>query len=529
MREPIAIVDLFSGPGGLGEGFSACVGADRRPRYRIHVSIEKERSAHRTLLLRAFLRRFPDGFPPEYHACLNGDIPMPDWAALYPTQWSEAEDEARCLELGKPETDIFLKGRIREIRDAHEGMTVLIGGPPCQAYSIAGRSRNVGKKGYDPTTDHKNFLYEQYVKVVGMLRPAAFVMENVKGMLSSSVGGKQIFKQVMSDLQGAAGPDSYRLVALCRSRGLDLGEEPRPADFLVRAEEHGVPQTRHRVIIVGLRSDIARGVPSEFMPRLSPQSAPATVQDMIGDLVGLRSALSSGDSDAAWEAAVAGACNDVDKGTVHLAAAARRSVLAELNSVRRSLTAGTSLQRSGTTGCPVSSACQGSLRDWIVDPALKRLPNHETRSHMQADLGRYLFAAIIGKIRGESPRAEDFPAILAPNHVNWDSGKFRDRFRVQIAGKPSTTVTSHIAKDGHYFIHPDPQQCRSLTVREVARLQTFPDNYLFMGNRTEQYTQVGNAVPPFLAHQIAESLWRVFEYLGRSKDQQCEPEIADVA
>lgn len=132
-----------------------------------------------------------------------------------------------------------------------------------------------------------------------MLRPAAFVMENVKGMLSSSVGGKQIFKQVMSDLQGAAGPDSYRLVALCRSRELDLGEEPKPADFLVRAEAHGVPQTPHRVIIVGLRSDIARGVPSEFMPRLSPQSAPATVQDMIGDLVGLRSALSSGDSDAA--------------------------------------------------------------------------------------------------------------------------------------------------------------------------------------------------------------------------------------
>lgn len=96
MREPIAVVDLFSGPGGLGEGFSACVGADRRPRCRIHVSIEKERSAHRTLLLRAFLRRFPGGFPPEYHACLNGDIPMPDWAALYPTEWSEAEDEARC-------------------------------------------------------------------------------------------------------------------------------------------------------------------------------------------------------------------------------------------------------------------------------------------------------------------------------------------------------------------------------------------------------------------------------------------------
>lgn len=454
---------------------------------------------------------------------------MPDWAALYPSEWSAAEDEARCLELGEPETDAFLDARIREIRDAHDGMTVLIGGPPCQAYSLVGRSRNAGKKGYDPATDHKNFLYEQYVKVVGMLRPAAFVMENVKGMLSSSVGGKQIFKQVMRDLQDAAGPGSYRLVALCRSRGLDPAEERKPADFLVRAEEYGVPQTRHRVIIVGLRSDIARAVPAEFMPHLSPHSPQATVHDMIGNLGGLRSALSKGDSAAAWEAAVAKACNDVDQGTANFPVAERRKILAELNAVRSLVSAGTGLQRNGTSGCAVSPTCHGSLREWILDPALKRLPNHETRSHMEADLGRYLFASVIGKIVGESPRAEDFPPILAPNHVNWDSGKFRDRFRVQISGKPSTTITSHIAKDGHYFIHPDPKQCRSLTVREAARLQTFPDNYLFMGTRTQQYTQVGNAVPPFLAYQIAESLWQMFESIQSDRSRELEREIASIA
>jgi DNA (cytosine-5)-methyltransferase 1 len=122
---------------------------------------------------------------------------------------------------------------------------------------------------------------------------------------------------------------------------------------------------------------------------------------------------------------------------------------------------------------------------------------------MVSDLGRYLFAAVFGDVRGYSPKAGDFPPALSPDHRNWHSGVFNDRFRVQLFDEASTTVTSHISKDGHYFIHPDPVQCRSLTVREAARLQTFPDDYLFLGNRTQQYVQVGNAVPPFLARQIA--------------------------
>jgi len=144
------------------------------------------------------------------------------------------------------------------------------------------------------------------------------------------------------------------------------------------------------------------------------------------------------------------------------------------------------------------------LREWFQDPRLGGyITNHSTRSHIISDLSRYWFAAVFRDSMDRSPKAPDFPKQLWPKHANFASGKFADRFRVQGWDEPATTVTSHISKDGHYFIHPDPYQIRSLTVREAARIQTFPDNYHFVGNRTQQYVQVGNAVPPLLARQLA--------------------------
>lgn len=510
MSDPIAIVDLFSGPGGLGEGFSAFRGSDGQRRYKISLSVEKEASAHRTLRMRAFLRHF-EVFPAEYYAWLNGKSDEPDWKELFPLAWANAEDEARCLELGSEECTRFLQDRIETIRAQHGGRTLLIGGPPCQAYSLVGRARNSGISGYQPELDHRNFLYDEYVKVLEALEPAAFVMENVKGMLSAAVKGNAIFGQVMKDLRNAGGKNNYQLFAL-GTGGSGSGNEPLPQDFVVRAEEHGVPQARHRVIIVGLRQDVVDGLPRRLRPRLARRETPVSVAMALSDMPRMRSGLSKSDSGEAWETVIKDAAKLVEEAVEDLRPEERAAVRAELALLEADYKSIVSRGEGVQGGVAFPADCPDDLRSWLQDKRLERLPQNDTRGHMPSDLGRYLFAACYGRALGVSPKASVFPAALAPNHRNWSTGKFNDRFRVQLADKPSTTITSHIAKDGHYFIHPDPAQCRSLTVREAARLQTFPDNYLFLGNRTQQYVQVGNAVPPFLALQIAEALFPIFSF-----------------
>lgn len=194
-----------------------------------------------------------------------------------------------------------------------------------------------------------------------------------------------------------------------------------------------------------------------------------------------------------------------------------RRMEAARNAIRRQSDPGVGGDRIlvGSGNVPLPSAHPR----WYRDRPLSLLANHESRAHMPTDLVRYLFVGVFGEVTGGSPRLHDFPTCLLPEHKNVDplkpaSAIFQDRFRVQVADVHSMTVTSHIAKDGHAFIHFDPSQCRSLTVREAARLQTFPDSYVFLGNRTSQYTQVGNAVPPYLAHQIAEIVGGVLSRAG---------------
>jgi DNA (cytosine-5)-methyltransferase 1 len=520
-----AVVDLFAGPGGLAEGFSSVRGPHGERPFHIRLSVEKEKTAHSTLLLRAFLRQFDDSLPPEYYAFLKSGL-EPDWETLYPLQWKVAVNDALLLELGLPETDEILHSRVEEVRKEHGGNTVLIGGPPCQAYSLVGRARNKGVVGYIAEDDPKHFLYESYIKILAHLKPAAFVMENVKGMLSSSINEGSIFQKILEDLRNAG--DGYSLVALApRSarQGQLLGSEPHPSDFIVRGEDFGLPQARHRVIVVGMRKDFLDD-PQVIQNRdlLVPWKHRTKVEHVLRGMPKLRSGLSRDDSPERWKKVFTESASIVSKAVSHLPPKDRAEFRAHVRaSVEAATRPSNSWPRSASQPVGFGARCPQELKSWLMDPRLEGLPNNETRSHMPADLARYLFAATYAGLAGTSPRAEDYPETLAPDHVNWASGKFVDRFRVQSWKQPATTVTSHLSKDGHYFIHPDAKQCRSLTVREAARLQTFPDNYLFRGNRTQQFVQVGNAVPPFLAKQIGEGVLSLLRQNSRKPHALKDP------
>ena len=497
------IVDLFAGPGGLGEGFASLRLGGHAP-FHIGISVEKESSAHRTLTLRAFLRdhqsrygTLPQAFV-DFHAGLTAE---PDWADIDAQAWKHATLEARCLELGVDEAAKAIDQSIDILRRNFDD-TILIGGPPCQAYSLVGRARAKGKVGYVPEDDERHYLFREYIRVLDRLRPAAFVMENVKGMLSSTVESRLVFEMLMEDLSslGTGKGHHYELRAVRVASGkASLQEAGKPSDFIVRAEEFGVPQRRHRVIIIGIRSDLAAQAVGRS---IDVAGLPRTVEDTIGNLPPLRSGLSRSHDDAAtWR-------REVIKAAKHLTRTCRKvgdSLLEEeFGDVATKLKKQAPIDRAASYLPDGYSNSNDELLSWIERGCLRGIAQHETRGHMTSDLGRYLFAAVFGTVHGYSPKAADFPLSLSPDHRNWHSGVFNDRFRVQLGAGSATTVTSHISKDGHYFIHPDPIQCRSLTVREAARLQTFPDDYLFLGNRTQQYVQVGNAVPPFLARQIAE-------------------------
>ena len=486
--------------------------------------MERDKAAHSTLLLRTFLRQFPSGFPEDYYGFLNRQTDEPDWSSRYPKEWQAAQHEALRLELGSTAAEREIAPRIDALRTEYSGNTILIGGPPCQAYSLMGRARNRGIAGYVAEDDPKHFLYKEYIRILRRLKPVAFVMENVKGLLSASVGGAQVLGQILEDVKSVRHDGGYQLVALAPNRNerRDFFDSvPSPEDFVVRAEEFGIPQARHRIIIVGIRRDVLN-IAGANLPHALPLAAHqvgAVIENLLDGMPKLRSGISQAvDTPASWAQAIRGAARLVLNAKLDMTRDDERHFRERVrHCAANAEKAAATWPRAAARPNGIGDGCAKALRSWILDPRLKVLPNNQGRGHMAADLARYLFASVYAEVIGMSPKARDYPATLAPHHQSWRSGQFSDRFRVQLRGKPSTTVTSHISKDGHYFIHPDPEQCRSLTVREAARLQTFPDNYFFKGNRTEQFTQVGNAVPPYLAMQIGTALLSVLDRYVRRR------------
>lgn len=506
----IPVIDLFAGPGGLGEGFSSLKLIDEKPVFDIKLSIEKDPFAHQTLELRAFYRQFiGKSVPLEYYEYLRGAISREELFSKFENEASLAKKEAWMATLGKEDRSL-VKTRIEEALNGAANW-VLIGGPPCQAYSLVGRSRMIGGDRGKYETDPRHYLYKEYLHILAEHRPPVFVMENVKGLLSSKIGQQKTFDLIRNDLRNpsnAVGDSdkslSYKLFSISTVHP-ENSDEIKPRNFIVRCEDYGVPQARHRIIILGIRSDIFTSNPK----LLDNDIDSISIDDVIGDLPKLRSGLSKEEDSAEnWRDAIKTIANA--KWLNSIDAKLRGAIISASKRI------GPSLDR-GDSFIPLIVAPK-RYSEWYVDGALSGVCNHETRGHIKYDLHRYFFAAVFARENGRSPTLNDFPQQLLPDHENVEEAlygsKFNDRFRVQVRGKPSTTVVSHISKDGHYYIHYDPSQCRSLTVREAARLQTFPDNYFFEGNRTQQYHQVGNAVPPLLARQIAGI---VYDILKNSK------------
>lgn len=516
----IPVIDVFAGPGGLGEGFSVYRDSltNENP-FKIALSIEKDFYAYQTLFLRSFYRQFDqENIPEEYYAFVRGEISKEEMLEAWPSEAENAEREAWRAQLGEDEKAESNEIVDQNIRKALNGTNdwLLIGGPPCQAYSVAGRSRRQ-EKVLNEKQDKRVGLYKEYLRILAVHNPAIFIMENVPGLLSAKTDTSPIFSNILEDLSDPKKAyyseynsngfhldcPGYKIYSLVKESENPEDPEFEHQDFIVKAEKYGIPQTRQRVILLGIRKGL------ETEPQVLKEEEQVCVGDVLQGLPEIRGGISKGvDSGDNWKNIL------------------RRIVIGDYSIDQKDKYVWTEIKNQllkveepeNDTGQNFVQKPDVNINhyypSWFLNNDLNGALNHSSRSHMESDLLRYFFISCFGKVKGRSPKLEDFPPELLPAHKNVQAGidekKFADRFRVQVWDKPSKTITSHISKDGHYYIHPNPKQCRSFTVREAARIQTFPDDYYFCGPRTAQFHQVGNAVPPLLANKIAGLVSKLF-------------------
>lgn len=400
------ILDLFAGAGGFSEGFIAA-GSD----MVAHIEMDKDAcETIRTRMIYHALKKI--GKLDEYEKYLFREISRVELVKKYGLQ-----KEVDSVIQARIDKNNYLK-LIDEVRQKLNGkkLDIIIGGPPCQAYSHIGRASD--KK--HMRRDERKFLYVHYVEFLKALQPKIFIFENVPGLLSA---GKGIYLRRMRQLMKKVGYST---------------------DFhILNAAHYGVPQERKRVILIGWNKESTM----KGYPEIGKVVRDYKLADFFSDLPKLK----------------AGA------GKNRLKFESKSDLLSDLGIV---------------TG-------------------VKVLPDHVSRPHKKQDLEIYRLA-VLCKNKGRNIKYNEIPERLK-THKNQTG--FLDRFKVvDFSGINSHTVIAHIAKDGHYYIHPDLKQNRSLTVREAARIQTFPDDFLFEGSRTSQFRQIGNAVPPMLSKIIARSI-----------------------
>jgi DNA (cytosine-5)-methyltransferase 1 len=557
LSKKIRVIDVFAGPGGLGEGFSAC---RKNSPFEIVMSVEAEENAHKTLTHRAFYRRLPPRGKPELTRCntlldkADRQRHLMNLKEKYSSEWQEAQDETlgeptrlgnariwQKLEEGQAlteedkedtEAQTRVSNRIKQIRamcKRDKTPLMVIGGPPCQSYSNAGRNRVRAIEGYKTDEDQRFFLYKEYARVLAEAKPDVFIMENVQGILSAKLAnGDKIIPQILETLKRPSsysdtkkdGKPEYHLYSLSTPPDGWIKDEPvykNSRSFLISADQYGVPQTRKRVIILGVKASATRLNPvlqksQNFMP---------SVRDVIDSLPSIRSTITNRsnvakDSEEAWRKD----WSRIKQTLIEkLADVAVKKYLRNVDSKAELSVGSGRFVPANSSGFSEQFDKQAetnpehaSLRKWILGSGSSGgFYNHIAKSHQYHDRLIYMFAAAFTNVHGVSPKASrkdesgepEFPKFLAPNHRNWESGDYADRFRCLLPDSPAKTITSHLKKDGHAYIHYDPTQNRCLSPREAARIQTFPDDYFFEGGAGAQYQQVGNAVPPYLAKNIA--------------------------
>lgn len=416
MTKKLTFIDLFAGAGGLSEGFI-------RAGYTPIAHVEMDEAACFTLKTRtAYHYLKGEKKFNEYVKYLKGKI---DRATLYSLIPADEMDSVINLALSDENNKEIFKRIDNRLRG--EQIDLIIGGPPCQAYSLVGRARSENGMENDP----RNHLYLQYAKFLKKYSPKMFVFENVLGLRSADGGGyfekmKAEFKRVGYNVE----------------------------DFLVNASDFGVLQNRRRIILIGYRKDLNISLPE----LKGSNNGQHLVKNIFQDLPKLQAGQGKDKND----------------------------------------------KYAGKTNEYLGKA---DIRNGI-----DVLTQHVSRPHTEQDKEIYRIA-IEQLNKGERLDYTTLPARLK-THKNQHS--FFDRFKV-VNDKAAfaQTVVAHIAKDGHYYIHPDINQNRSLSVREAARLQSFPDDYYFEGvkegkKRTAAFKQVGNAVPPLMAFTIGKSIKTLF-------------------